>query len=981
MDNFVKSIRKKYQERLINLEIQWPPCHSNKLIRLELVEQERGENSFTDKQRGREDRSLKRTPLAYRDIFKVEHQKKPVRKVLLEGDAGIGKTTLCISISEDWANGRLFQQFELLILLPLRQKEVALAGSLPELLKLLHSSSTICHSVASYLEEEEGKRVVIIADGWDELGESERLEGSFIYNFLFRMFPFMAVVLTSRPSASASLRRLPYIDRFIEVCGFSEENIIEYIKSEFAGDQKKAFHLMEQLESNPLVESVCSIPLNCAIICHLWRTHEEVLPTTMTELYTKIILNVILRNIQKHHAYKSILSLLSFNSLPEGLQQSWWLLCEFAFQTIENDQIVFHQEELVNFFPQGLALDENVYCFGLLQKTESIFEVGCGVSFHFLHLTFQEYLAALHLARQITTDPNPPTVEEYTLRSFDESRRFAIVWRFLFGIYFNLFRCNDCCGILPYVPYNIDRLLLCHCAFEAKNADIDTEVVHLLKEGYADLNFSYPSTAHDCAAMLYVITNMDEGSGISMYLKNSGIRDDQIRALTDILVNKHGKLQIEWLDLSSNKLTDSSITNLFCNASNAFQSLKWLFLGGNRIGEESIKSIITSLAKQSFTALSTLDLSYISLRVSYLQDAIRSGSLSTLKQLSLQGSLTSSASTNSALLATLVEGPSSHCPNLNILVLSENNLGASGGSALARVISHHNKLKLELGLQQDWLKVINLNETKLGDEGLCSFVKELETPHFISGLHLKGNDIHSSGISCLVDAVCTGKLIIQKSWSSEYPGGDNGSTMQQLVLNDNPLQLEGTTAICRMLNYSVHFQPRTLHLTRCQLTSPTSSISHRCSYDNVYDLFQNNFITSLILDGNNFNGVDVHILVSFVYLCPSLERLYSSDCSITSDDLKLLLDRLSLLKSFSPRVCRLLNYWDLSDNEINDSGLVALTEKQSGLFPCMYNFILKGSRVVRLDGNPCTEMKRKLKEEAERLEEVRFCCVILVLIC
>ena len=186
-----------------------------------------------------------------------------------------------------------------------------MAASLPKLLKLLHSSSTICHSVASYFEEEEGKRVVIIADGWDELGESERLEGSFMYNFLFQMFPFMSVVLTSRSSASAPLHRLPYIDRFVEVCGFSEENIKEYILSEFISDQKKAIHLIEQLESNPLVESVCSIPLNCAIVCHLWRTHEEILPTMMTELYTKIILNVILRNIQKHHAYKNILSLLS----------------------------------------------------------------------------------------------------------------------------------------------------------------------------------------------------------------------------------------------------------------------------------------------------------------------------------------------------------------------------------------------------------------------------------------------------------------------------------------------------------------------------------------------------------------------------------------------------------------------------------------------------------------------------------------------
>ena len=162
---------------------------------------------------------------------------------------------MCIRdrVSEDWANEKLFQQFELLLLLPLRMKAIASAGSLPELLKLLHSSATICSFVASYLEEEEGESVLVIADGWDELSESERQKESFLYQLLFKMFPLMSVVLTSRPSASASLHRLPCIDRFVEVCGFNKDNIKEYIQCEFPSDQEKAGHLLEELESNPLV--------------------------------------------------------------------------------------------------------------------------------------------------------------------------------------------------------------------------------------------------------------------------------------------------------------------------------------------------------------------------------------------------------------------------------------------------------------------------------------------------------------------------------------------------------------------------------------------------------------------------------------------------------------------------------------------------------------------------------------------------------
>ena len=107
-----------------------------------------------------------------------------MRKVLVEGDAGIGKTTLCIALSEDWANGKLFQKFEILLLLHLRWRRIASAGSLLDLLKLLHPSQRVCELVAEYIEDDDGK-VLIIADGWDELSKENRSEGSFLYELLF----------------------------------------------------------------------------------------------------------------------------------------------------------------------------------------------------------------------------------------------------------------------------------------------------------------------------------------------------------------------------------------------------------------------------------------------------------------------------------------------------------------------------------------------------------------------------------------------------------------------------------------------------------------------------------------------------------------------------------------------------------------------------------------------------------------------------
>ena len=380
---------------------------------------------------------------------------------------------------------------------------VSSAGSLLELLKLLHSSTEVCEHVARFLIEEEGEKVLIIADGWDELDKSGRQEGSFLYTLLFESLPFASVILTSRPAASSSFHQLACIDRRVEIYGFSKPRSLDYILSEFADDRDKAYRLLSQMSVTPFVESICSIPLNCAILCHLWRTYEEILPTTVTSLYTKIILNILLHNLQKTEACKGTKSLDNFDDLPADLIESWWLLCEFAYRAMEEDRIVFSRKELISFFPQGLALDENILCFGLLQSAEPILETGCGVSFHFLHQVFQEYLAALHIAKQphdkqleiIELKPNESTVDikELFMNVFERSLRFSPVWSFFCGIHF-----RDPISEVqqPNVEHLIDSLIamidttllmlvegwlhLCRLAFEARNVLVSQKVIQCI---------------------------------------------------------------------------------------------------------------------------------------------------------------------------------------------------------------------------------------------------------------------------------------------------------------------------------------------------------------------------------------------------------------------------------------------------------------------------------------------------------------------
>ena len=975
MDKFPLSMKRKYKGRLINRENQWLTLHSNKLVRLQLVQKKKGEGCSA--QRGREDKTDKRTPLAYGDLFKGEGGKERVRKVLVEGDAGIGKTTLTISLSEDWAREELFQEFELVLLLSLRQKEMASAGSLRELLKLFHSSPSVCESVASYLEEEEAENVLVIADGWDELGESERREGSFLYQLLFKMFPFMSVVVTSRPSASAPLHNLPCIDRFVEVSGFSKDDIKEYIQSEFSGDQEKARRLLEQIEHNPLIESTCSVPLNCATVCHLWHTLEEALPSTMTQLYTKLILYVVCRNLRKLEAYGPTFGMSSFDELPGGLQQSWWLLCQFACEALDKDDIVFSKKELLEFFPRGLAFDDKILCFGLLQSAETVLDVTCVVSFNFVHLTFMEYLAALYLSRQ-------PLDRQL---QYLQKPRFTMVARFVFGICFSrsssVTQYLDVKQVIQCVAdtgkYDIRKLSLCHCAFEAQNSSINNKVIQVItdKPSYLDVDFGYPRTAHDCAAVLYVIDNMQECSRLNINFSDSGISENQIRTLTDVLASKHGKLQVKQLNLSGNKLTDKSVSDLFHRASAAFQSLADLDLSGNSIGAERIKSITTALAKSSSRGcrLSLLSLSDIPLGVSGLQaleSAVLDDQLSQLEYLILNASLTSDADTN----ATFIEALSAHCPHLKYLDLSRNNLGVPGATAFARVISRlQHQSQSDVGMihifmtQPSFLPEICLNQTNLGDKGLCAFIENIDGVCHLEELELKDNGIHATGVSCLADAVCSGKIVL-----------DDGSTLD---LSDNPLGLEGTVAIGRMLS-SNHCQLWRVDLSSCELTTAGGGLPNTDSLnlgDNISgkavrdvgqqlcQMPQNNTITMLILNGNSFTGEGIHILAGFLYICPCLKHLYSCNCGITSDDLKQLLDKLSQLKSSSPSLCSKLELWYLDNNEIDDSGVSVIMDYLPSLLPRLGCGSLDG---IYLSNNPVSsEMEKMLKEELRRRKEVR----------
>ena len=653
--------------RLVRCEKRRPTMSLNRLVELQLVVRGKGEcYKLTGKY----------TPIAYGDLLKVKGHHK-IRNVLIEGGAGMGKTCLCTSISEKWVHGTLFQEYKLVLLLPLYKdaERLIISSNFPS--EWLHEFGS---AVVNYVHEKKGKGVLIIADGWDQLEESLRLEESFLYKFLFRnrSLGYITVMVTSRPTASAPLHKGNLIDRFIEVDGFSAEGIIEYIHSEFPINTMSNRDLIKQLISNPFILNVCNVPINSAIVCHLWRELEDLFPSTVTELCTEIILNVVFRNVQEGKEYTSVLCspCKIEDVVPDHLRDSWQQLCQLAFQLINKNPIS----------PPSKCIQAGMNKLGLVEfvpQEESM-------SYHFLHRIFQEYLASLYVVEQSLNSQ----IQQLKSLIQSECKHRTIFWQFFFG---NCMQ-RDQTDILVCTFHILSNsasghqqnLMICLCAFEADVDIVTDEAIKVLHANTHSISFGQPCSVYECDAILYVIENMNclkcHNNVIELSLKDCGVGDKQLCKLADVLVRVCEKHNLKGLDLSGNNLSDESVTALFNKASTAFAALEKLFLSQNKVGEAGITAIIGATSHN----ITQLDLSFNPLGstggFNVFLKALSEGTFPNLQMLFLKGSFTLDASSNIQYLSRLAELLVSRCQQLHKLDISGNDFGEHTPPAVNSVI-------------------------------------------------------------------------------------------------------------------------------------------------------------------------------------------------------------------------------------------------------------------------------------------------------
>ena len=195
--------------------------------------------------------------------------------------AGIGKTNeICVKWARD---GFLADQFDAVILIPMREVQ---QRSLEDVMM-----EYIGEENYPKLKKSAGSRCLLILEGLDEMAINHR-QSDIILIRLIKENTFLEkakILITSRPHACQKL----VVDRTVEVVGFGDEEIGEFVENSFPNDVESMEEFMRQLTEYPQLHSLCYVPLNLVMIINIFRYSQKKLPSTLTELYRLFIVMIL----------------------------------------------------------------------------------------------------------------------------------------------------------------------------------------------------------------------------------------------------------------------------------------------------------------------------------------------------------------------------------------------------------------------------------------------------------------------------------------------------------------------------------------------------------------------------------------------------------------------------------------------------------------------------------------------------------------
>ncbi len=498
LENFGRYLRMTYDiQRPGFMALQWPPPPTHKVFNLAMIESTGtlqlhppNDELVGLMMRGKiGDVMGGKTTVQLENLFNFTEYGKRIT-VLIEGAPGSGKSTMAWHICQKWKAHELYEEFTIVIYVQLRDPEIQSATSIAELLPTHPEIKR--EQVVAEIESCFGSRVLFVLDGWDEYGFG-RCQGSLFHQLICKPeklhLHHSAVLITSRPIASSELQ--PFCESRIEILGFTPVEVHQYFEEALGKDSLDVLVLYAQLKERPVIEASCFLPLNAAIVVHLFKELNCTLPTTLHGVFSAVVCGCVRRYLKKQTDREEEIS--SLDEMPLVVQEVFTNICTLAYEGSVKNKVTFSGQDMKSY---GLSVKDNA--LDLMQVVRS-FASRRSELCYFLHLSVQELLTARHISLL------PPPKQVSIFNDMFDNPRFAEVFR-----YYAAFSKLDTEGIRDVVA-RIARsnkkqplLNLIHCLYEAQEVSLCCFVASQIK-GYLEFH-GVSLSPLDCLAVGYFMS-------------------------------------------------------------------------------------------------------------------------------------------------------------------------------------------------------------------------------------------------------------------------------------------------------------------------------------------------------------------------------------------------------------------------------------------------------------------------------------------
>uniref|UniRef100_A0A2K6CIW6 NACHT, LRR and PYD domains-containing protein 12 n=1 Tax=Macaca nemestrina TaxID=9545 RepID=A0A2K6CIW6_MACNE len=375
------------------------------------------------------------SPIKIETLFEPDEERpEPPRAVVMQGVAGIGKSMLAHKVMLDWADGKLFQgRFDYLFYINCREMNQSdTECSMQDLI------SSCWPEPSAPLQElvRVPERLLFIIDGFDELKPSfhdpqgpwclcwaEKRPTELLLNSLIRkkLLPELSLLVTTRPTALEKLHCLLEHPRHVEILGFSEAERKEYFHKYFH-DTEQAGQVFNYVRDNEPLFTMCFVPLVCWVVCTCLQQQLEgggllkQTSRTTTAVYMLYLLSLMQPKLRTARLQ------------PPPNQRG---LCSLAADGLWNQKILFEEQDLRKHGLDGADVSAFLN-MNIFQK-----DINCERYYSFIHLSFQEFFAAMYYILddgERGAGPDQDVIRLLTEYGFSERSFLALTIRFLFGL-------------------------------------------------------------------------------------------------------------------------------------------------------------------------------------------------------------------------------------------------------------------------------------------------------------------------------------------------------------------------------------------------------------------------------------------------------------------------------------------------------------------------------------------------------------------